>query len=121
MASEPPSLRERLFAANQTIFRRSNERFQRRLGASGAELLPYICECGNEGCGDTVLLLSSDYERIRTHASRFLIAVGHDVLPGGSERVVETHAEYQVAEKAGAAGELAERMDPRVAIRARRS
>jgi len=46
--SEPLSLRERRFAANQTIFRRANERFQRRLGAAGSELLPYVCECGHE-------------------------------------------------------------------------
>ena len=98
--SEPLSLRERRFAANQTIFRRANERFQRRLGAAGSELLPYVCECGHEDCNDLVSLLSNEYELIRVHASRFLIAVGHELLPHDLEQVVATHAGYQVVEKA---------------------
>ena len=115
--SEPLSLRERRFAANQTISRRANERFQRRLGAAGSELLPYVCECGHEDCNDLVSLLSNEYELIRVHASRFLIAVGHELLPHDLEQVVATHAGYQVVEKGGAAGALAERLDPRVAKR----
>ena len=69
------------------------------------------------GCNDLVSLLSNEYELIRVHASRFLIAVGHELLPHDLEQVVATHAGYQVVEKGGAAGALAERLDPRVAKR----
>ena len=111
------SLHDRLFAANQTVFRRSNERLNRRLGAFAPGPAQYVCECGDESCSDLISLLAAEYEHVRSSPAWFLIALDHEILSGGSERIAETHERYQVAEKSGAAGALAEAMDPRAAIR----
>ena len=113
------SLSERRFAANQTVFRRSNERLSRRLGASAPKFVPYVCECGDDSCEDLVSLLPSEYEHVRSNAAWFLIALDHEILSGGSERIAETHDRYQVAEKSGAAGALAQALDTRAATRTR--
>ena len=112
-----PSLQERRFAANQTVFRRSNERLHRRLEASAPDLVPYVCECGDESCSDFISLLSHEYEHVRSNSAWFLIALDHEILSGGTERIAETHERYQVAEKSGAAGALAEALDTRAAIK----
>jgi len=111
------SLHERRFAANQTVFRRSNERLSRRLDALAPELVPYVCECGDDSCEDLVSLLPAEYEHVRSNSAWFLIALDHEILSGGDERIAETHERYQVAEKSGAAGALADALDTRAAIR----
>ncbi len=110
------SLRERRFAANQTVFRRLNERLSRQLGAFAPGPVQYICECGDDSCGGLISLLAAEYEHVRSSSAWFLIALDHEILSGGSERIAETHERYQVAEKSGAAGALAEAMDPRAAV-----
>ncbi len=107
------SLSERRFAANQTVFRRSNERLSRRLAVYALESIEYVCECGDDLCCDRITLLSSEYEHVRSRPAWFLIALDHEILSGGSETIAETHEHYQVAEKTGAAGALAEAMDTR--------
>lgn len=107
------SLRERRFAANQTVFRRSNERLSRQGGDSGAGPTLYVCECGDDSCGDLVSLLASEYEHVRSSAAWFLIALDHEILPGALERILETHARHHVVEKSGAAGTLAKSLDTR--------
>ena len=111
------SLSERRFAANQTVFRRSNERLSRRLGGLVPTAVEYVCECGDDSCRDLISLLPSEYEHVRSSPVWFLIALDHEILSAGSERIAETHDRYQVAEKSGAAGALAEAMDPRAAMR----
>jgi len=115
------SLRDRRFAANQSVFRRSNERLSRRLDALGTGSARYVCECGDDSCRDRISLLASEYEHVRSSSTWFLIALDHEILSGGFERITETHERYQVAEKSGAAGALAEAMDPRTALTSRSS
>jgi hypothetical protein len=109
---ETRSLRDRRFAANQTIFRRSNERLRRsQEDRSEAEL--YECECGADRCGGLVSLLPHEYEHVRSSPKWFLIAPRHAILADGSERIVESYDRYGVAEKSGAAGDLAEALATR--------
>ncbi len=115
------SLRERRFAVNQTVFRRSNERLSERLGPFVLGPMQYVCEGGDDSCADHVSLLTSEYEHVRSNSAWFLIALDHEILSGGCERITETHERYQVAEKSGAAGALAEAMDPRTALTSRSS
>jgi len=102
------SLRERRFAANQTVFRRANERLSRVSAGSPSADTRYVCECGDALCTELVQLLRAEYEHVRSRATWFLIALGHELLGGGAEQVVETHEHYQVVEKHGAAGAVAE-------------
>ncbi len=107
------SLRERRFAANQTVFRRSNERLSERLGPFAPGPIQYVCECGDDLCADLILLLTSEYEHVRSNSAWFLIALDHEILPGDSERILETHEHHHVVEKSGAAGATATSTDIR--------
>jgi hypothetical protein len=94
------------------MFRDVNEavRSGRWPGEEGAPVA-YRCECARLGCNKLIELRAAEYERIRAHPRRFLIAPGHEVP--GAETVVETHDSYIVVEKVDEAGELAEATDPR--------
>jgi len=107
------SLRERRFAANQTVFRRSNERLSERLGPFVLGPMQYVCECGDDSCADLVSLLTSEYGHVRSNSAWFLIALDHEILSGDSERILETHEHHHVVEKSGAAGATARSTDIR--------
>jgi hypothetical protein len=98
-------------AENETIFRAGNERIDAILGSeSGAA--PYLCECGNANCFESVPLTHAEYEAVRSHPARFFVASGHEDLTAG-EVVVEELSRYTIVEKQGAEGEIVERSDPR--------
>ena len=103
---------QRRVAGNEAMFRDVNEavRSGRWPGEEGAPVA-YRCECARLGCSRLIELRTRDYERIRAHPRRFLIAPGHDVP--GAEVIVETHDNYVVVEKVDEAGEVAEETDPR--------
>jgi hypothetical protein len=103
---------QRRIASNETMFRDVNEavRSGRWPGEEGAPIA-YRCECARLGCSRLIELRTPDYERIRAHPRRFLIAPGHEVA--GAEVVVEKHDNYVVVEKLDEAGEVAEATDPR--------
>ena len=100
-------------AENEVIFRRANEQI-----ASARDQLPavtgptpFICECSDEECRETVLLTPEQYEAVRAHPRRFVLADGH---PSSDEAtVVEQGDGYSVVEKSGRAGEIATESDPR--------
>ena len=103
---------QRRVAGNESMFRDVNEavRSGRWPGEEGAPVA-YRCECARLGCSRLIELRTLEYERIREHPRRFLIAPGHEVP--GAETVVETHENYVVVEKRDEAGEVAEATDPR--------
>ncbi len=107
------SLSERRFAANQTVFRRANERVSQALGAVASGPVQYVCECGDQSCGDLIPLLTSEYEHVRSNAAWFLIALDHETLAGDAEQILETHDHHHVVEKSGAAGATAAALDNR--------
>ncbi len=69
------------------------------------------CECGSPDCVAFVSIRISDYERIRQHPRRFVIAEGHQAP--AAEKVIAFTPRYAVVEKFGEAGEIAARLDPR--------
>jgi hypothetical protein len=105
--------REQRLARNENLFREINERVREIAAEHGADvhLYEFYCECSNTDCTLRVELALRDYERVREHGNRFLVAPGHD-LPE-IERIVEQSEGWWVIEKDGAAGELAEGLDPR--------
>ena len=98
-------------ARNETIFRDVNEAIQSGRWPGEKDAAAFRCECGLFGCRRLLELDISEYERIRAHPRRFLVAVDHN-LPE-AETVVEQHPTYLVIEKEGRAGEVAEATDPR--------
>ena len=100
-------------ARNESVFRDANERIEQRLDE--LSLLegrsPFLCECEDPLCAQPVRLTPRQYEAVRAHSRHFFVACGHAV--GGETRVIERHDEYDVVEKRGAEGVIAEELDPR--------
>jgi hypothetical protein len=99
-------------ARNQALFREGNERLEQVGESFGAGLASFVCECGNLDCTQTIDLSRREYERVRAHASRFVIAVNHENPE--TESVIEQTSRFAVVEThAGAASRIARALDPR--------
>ncbi len=97
---------------NESIFREINEGIQRgQWPGEESEPVGFRCECGRLGCNELLELTIAEYERIREHSRRFLVAPGHE--QPDSEIVIEGRSGYLVVEKRGQAGVLADESDPR--------
>ena len=104
-------VQERL-AANEDAFRQVNEGIARgQWPGEDHKPIGFRCECARLGCNLLIELPLTDYERVRQHARRFVVAPGHE-LPE-VESVVDRRDGYVVVEKGGDAGEFAERLDSR--------
>jgi hypothetical protein len=108
--------RARKLALNQSTFRSANERIERAAQSHHFEAdqgVPFICECADPSCYETVMLSLADYEAVRAHPDRFFVVLGHNDEKESQERTLETGQGYALVEKIGAAGVEAERLDPR--------
>lgn len=105
-----PSQEERR-AANEHAFREANERIRassERLKPP-MERVPFLCECFDLGCRTLVQLTPAEYERIRAHPNRFLVAPGHE----HADELTEDNGRYTVVAKQGEEGAVARELDPR--------
>ncbi|MGH2882508.1 MAG: hypothetical protein ACRDPA_07380 [Solirubrobacteraceae bacterium] len=99
-------------ARNEAIFREINEGIRRgRWPGEEHSITSFRCECASLGCSDMLALSFHDYEDIRKHPRRFLVATGHERLD--VEVVVARQPNYLVVQKTGEAGQVAEAADPR--------
>jgi hypothetical protein len=97
MASASGSEGDRV-AENEATFRRANEALLLSFQELGPdELAPFICECGDDRCTQTIRLKLEEYEEVREQAGRFVVVPGHEILE--VERVVEASERYEVVEK----------------------
>ena len=99
-------------AENESIFRAANERVERQLDELTLEdgRSPFLCECEDLRCREIVRLTREEYESVRAEPNRFVIAAGHHFTHA---RVISDGNGHQVIEKTGAAGQVAENLDPR--------
>jgi hypothetical protein len=110
--------RDRL-ARNEVVFREVNERIEKLIregewlepSAREPESLDVLCECGNAECSTGLRIALSEYERVRSEPTHFLVAPGH-AIPA-IEDVVTSGAEYEVVTKLAGEGVLARNTDPR--------
>ncbi len=105
------SEREVRIAQNESLFRAVNERILVATGRSSAELMMFVCECGDPDCAEAMKLEARDYEAIRAHGDRFGVLPEH--TSPYIETVVEKNPSFWVVEKFGVAGDVAEDLDPR--------
>lgn len=103
-------------AKNDAAFRQANERIERAAREFGIERVPFICECADPACTEVIRLSLEEYERVRGDSRLFLNAVGHEASSHGYARLVSTGDRYEVVEKIGEAGEIAEQLDPRTEL-----
>jgi hypothetical protein len=103
-------MRAQRTAENENLFRRVNERVEELSG--GLETLTLVCECADTGCAERLVDVSTgEYEQVRAHGDRFLVAPGHEQRD--VEAIVSVSGRYLVVEKRGEAGEIARETDPR--------
>ncbi len=105
--------RQERLALNEALFREVNERVRAIAAAHGDDdhVYEFYCECSNADCTFQLQATLADYEAVRAHGDRFMIAPSHS-LPE-IETVVERTDKRWVVEKQGEPAELVEELDPR--------
>ena len=101
-------------AENEARFRAANERQRTqvvRLVGDGDALVPFLCECPDNGCTEVVLLTLSEYEAVRSVSTDGLAVDGHE--DSTVEHVVERAERYTRTRKTGVAGKAFADLDPR--------
>lgn len=103
------SPRDERRALNESVHRTMNER---RVDATQAEAthMRCECECFRAECGATFEIAIVDYEAVRDHGRRFIVAPGH---ASESALVISGTECYLVIEKTGDQGVVADELDPR--------
>jgi hypothetical protein len=96
-------------AANQSLVREVNERIEQLRPPS--TFVEFVCECAIEGCSEMLALTQEEYESLRRHANRFVVAPGHVVAQ--VEVVVDSTARYVTVKIIGAGARVARHLDPR--------
>jgi hypothetical protein len=105
------SLWEQRAARNESLFREVNEniaRLEERHGTTTTERV-FLCECANADCTEHLQVGPDVYARVRQRSRQFMVIPGHE--DPRVEKVLETHPDYLVVEKTGAAGEVAEQLE----------
>jgi hypothetical protein len=94
-------------ARNQSFFREVNERIE-ELASQWASTGPFLCECLDTSCAETVSMPVDEYHQIRQDADCFFVLAGHEVAD--IEEVIARHDGYIVVRKLGAGAEVAVEM-----------
>lgn len=100
-------------AGSESKFRDSNERLRLKAGRlrfGAGDRAPFVCECADASCFESVMVSLEEYDRVRSNATWFLLATGHGDAQTALEHVVETADGYSIVEKTGAAGVEAARL-----------
>ena len=106
-------------AENEARFREANEGIEARATELGFdtrdELVPFLCECGDDRCTDLIRLSLVEYETVRSDGRRFLCKPSHERVAEESAagRAVRREDRFVVVQKEGEATAIAEARDPR--------
>lgn len=98
--------RARAAEMEQSRFRDANDRLRRivpSFGFKAGDRAPFICECADPGCFETVMLNLEEYDHVRANPSWFVLVAGHEDQEAMCERVVEAERGYATVEKVGIA------------------
>jgi hypothetical protein len=105
--------REERIARNDSTFRAANEQIAGYAREHEFDdHVPFICECATESCVVVVDLSLAEYEEVRSSATRFFVAPGHEGSEGHVS-MLDDRGRYVLVEKLGRAGEIAADLDPR--------
>jgi hypothetical protein len=107
--------REERLARNEALFRDLNERMKEIAHSlTPGEPMPVLeifCECGQAGCVEKLVVPIEEYEAVRAHPERFLVARGHEFVE--VENVVGQANGYSIVEKHEVEAAIARQTDPR--------
>ena len=84
-------------ARRQSVFREVNENIA-RLAALATEMnyRVLVCECSDTRCAESLEITASEYEAVRSVATRFIVVPGHQ--RDAVERVVDRNGRFLVVE-----------------------
>jgi hypothetical protein len=103
--------RQERAARNQSLFRDVNEQLEMVMRELDGEQ-DFLCECSDRECNEMVSLSVSEYERVRSVATHFAIAPGHELAQVECV-VMRANGRFIVVEKIERAAEIARLLDPR--------
>lgn len=110
----PPQLQHaRRTADSHTLYRSVNERL-RELNETFRALIPrgtWVCECFRADCAQAIELTIAEFERLRAHPGRFVVAADPAHVDLRAERVVGEHDGYWTVEIGEDAGRNAHAAD----------
>jgi hypothetical protein len=109
--------RDTRVARNEAMYRAVNreiEHVSEDLGEGPQSELTVLCECGQDGCSQTVHLTVAEYESSHAQRDRFVVAPGHE--DEQLEHVVDRKKGYLVVDKFGDAERAAEEEERRKGI-----
>jgi hypothetical protein len=105
-------------AKNEALFRSLNERvkevaepFLAMAQSDATERVAFVCECGRDGCYESIELLLAEYERVRSAPTHFVLVPTHATPE--VERVVNRTERFAVVEKVPEESGIARATDPR--------
>jgi hypothetical protein len=106
--------RARKIGENEALYRAVNERIEDLNQAFGTltDTMTVVCECGDATCALQIDLPVSEYERIRSDSTLFVVRPGHEI-EDVEEVVAEGDAHSIVRKNPGGPAELADALDPR--------
>jgi hypothetical protein len=106
---EEPEVR---VARTESLFRDVNERIAESAQRFDSDDAAFVCECGDPACTERVEAPLGHYEEVRSDATQFLLAPGHE--DERVERVVRTRRRYNVVRKVNrVVAAHVRRLDPR--------
>jgi len=105
--------RQERLALNEALFRDVNERVRAIAAVHGDDdhVYEFYCECSNSDCTFQLRATLAEYEAVRAHSTRFVIAPEHATPE--IEVVVERTENWWVIKKQGEPAELVAELDPR--------
>jgi hypothetical protein len=81
-----------------------NERLRRIVAEhrfEATQRVPFLCECDDRNCREIVMLSLIDFDLVREHPGRFLLAAGHVDAEAADERILEAENGYAIIERVG--------------------
>lgn len=98
-------------ARNEDIFRELNEHLEAASSGDDEEVKGFVCECSDISCTALLAVPLEEYERVRRHSTRFIVAAGDEHVDTTIEHVVERWPTFWIVEKTGVAGAVADALD----------
>ena len=109
--------RHQRVSRNEAMYRAVNreiEHVSEEAGVRPQDQLTFICECGQDGCTQTVDLTIAEYEDAHAERDRFVVTPGHE--DEQLEGVVERNERYLVVDKFGEAERITEAEERREGV-----
>ena len=100
-------------ARNESVFRELNEQLDAAATGSSSDVSGFVCECANIACAAVVAVPLGDYQAVRQHPDRFIVAPDDSHVDLTVEEIVSREPEYWVVQKTGARRRPRGVLDPR--------